>query len=114
MDSSPMTQGAANSFLPKKASRTDMERVVVVAEVGAMAMVRRRAVEVAGEVKALAEPRADARRMLRKSADFDHRIASSQDKLMMQSQSYFVGVLYQMPSSLNYLTVVAKLSNRRR
>ena len=58
-----MTQGAANSFLPKKASRTDMERVVVVvAEVGAMAMVRRRAVEVAGEVKALAEPRADARR----------------------------------------------------
>mmetsp|Transcript_28747 Transcript_28747/g.57894 ORF Transcript_28747/g.57894 Transcript_28747/m.57894 type:complete len:80 (+) Transcript_28747:600-839(+) len=60
MDSSPMTQGEANSFLPKKASRTDMERVVVV--VGAMAMVRRRAVEVAGEVKALAEPRADARR----------------------------------------------------
>jgi len=57
-----MTQGEANSFLPKKASRTDMERVVVVVVVGAMAMVRRRAVEVAGEVKALAEPRADARR----------------------------------------------------
>mmetsp|Transcript_18031 Transcript_18031/g.30568 ORF Transcript_18031/g.30568 Transcript_18031/m.30568 type:complete len:83 (+) Transcript_18031:445-693(+) len=65
MDSSPMTQGAANSFLPKKASRTDMERVVVAVVVGAMAMVRRRAVEVAGEVKALAEPRADDARMSR-------------------------------------------------
>jgi len=65
MDSSPMTQGAANSFLPKKASRTDMERVVVAVVVGAMAMVRRRAVEVAGEVKALAEPRADDARRSR-------------------------------------------------
>ena len=64
MDSSPMTQGEANSFLPKKASRTDMERVVAVV-VGAMAMVRRRAVEVAGEVKALAEPRADDARRSR-------------------------------------------------
>jgi len=60
-----MTQGEANSFLPKKASRTDMERVVVVVVVGAMAMVRRRAVEVAGEVKALAEPRADDARRSR-------------------------------------------------
>mmetsp|Transcript_18216 Transcript_18216/g.30772 ORF Transcript_18216/g.30772 Transcript_18216/m.30772 type:complete len:84 (-) Transcript_18216:44-295(-) len=65
MDSSPMTQGEANSFLPKKASRTDMERVVVAVVVGAMAMVRRRAVEVAGEVKALAEPRADDARRSR-------------------------------------------------
>ncbi len=55
-----MTQGAANSFLPKKESRTDMERVVVV-EVGAVAMVRRRALE--DEVEnALAEPRVEARR----------------------------------------------------
>jgi len=60
-----MTQGEANSFLPKKASRTDMERVVVAVVVGAMAMVRRRAVEVAGEVKALAEPRADDARRSR-------------------------------------------------
>jgi len=60
-----MTQGEANSFLPKKASRTDMERVVVVVVVGAMAMVRRSAVEVAGEVKALAEPRADDARRSR-------------------------------------------------
>lgn len=57
MDSSPMTQGAANSFLPKKASRTDMERDV---EVGARML---RVVEV---VKALAvdddEPRVEAKR----------------------------------------------------
>ena len=60
MDSSPMMQGAANSFLPKKESRTDMERlVVVVGEVVAI-RVRRRAVE-EEEVKALAEPRADAK-----------------------------------------------------
>jgi len=60
MDSSPMTQGAANSFLPKNESRTDMERVVLVVEVGAVAMVRRRALEDEVE-KALAEPRVEAR-----------------------------------------------------
>lgn len=60
MDSSPMMQGAANSFLPKKESRTDMERLVVVGEVVAI-RVRRRAVEEEEEVKALAEPRADAK-----------------------------------------------------
>ena len=57
MDSSPMTQGAANSFLPKKESRTDMERDVVVAM-----RVRRRAAEEEEEVvKALVEPRTDAK-----------------------------------------------------
>jgi len=62
MDSSPMTHGAANSFLPKNESRTDMERVVlvVVLVVGAVAMVRRRALEDEVE-KALAEPRVEAR-----------------------------------------------------
>lgn len=57
MDSSPITQGAANSLAPKKESRTDMlERVVVVVAV------ERRALNVVAEgVKALAdEPRVDA------------------------------------------------------
>ncbi len=50
--------------MPKKESRTDMERavvVVVVEEDGAVAMVRRRALE-EEEEKALAEPRVEARR----------------------------------------------------
>lgn len=65
MDSSPMTQGAAYSFLPKKESRTDMERavvLVVVEEDGAVAMVRRMRALEEEEEKALAEPRVEARR----------------------------------------------------
>ena len=57
MDSSPITHGGANSFLPKKESRTDMDRVVVVA----MSVRRRAAVEEEVVVKALVEPRTDAK-----------------------------------------------------
>ena len=58
MDSSPITQGAANSFLPKKESRTDMDRVVV--EV-ARRVRRSKAEEEEEVVKALVEPRTDAK-----------------------------------------------------
>ena len=61
MDSSPITQGAANSFLPKKESRTDMDRDVVVVEVVARRVRRSKAVEEEEVVKALVEPRTDAK-----------------------------------------------------
>ena len=61
MDSSPITHGAAKSFLGKKESSTDIDRAVVDAEgvVTAAAMFLRSAAEEAVEEKALAvlEPR---------------------------------------------------------
>ena len=61
MDSSPITQGAANSFLPKKESRTDMDRLVEVVEVVARRVRRSKAEEEEEVVKALVEPRTDAK-----------------------------------------------------
>lgn len=63
MDSSPITHGAANSFLGKKESSTDIDRAVVDDEEGVVTAVamflRKAAEEIEVEEKALAvlEPR---------------------------------------------------------
>ena len=62
MDSSPITHGAANCFLGKKESRTDIDRAVVDEEEGVVTVakmfLRSAAEEIEVEEKALAvEPR---------------------------------------------------------
>jgi hypothetical protein len=64
MVSSPITHGAANSFLGKKESRTDIDRAVDEGETVAKMFLRSEAEEMEVEEKALAvEPRVvDAKR----------------------------------------------------